>query len=56
MDMVHEQTKDKETILKVTKDGLQRIKICQSPFLVVQKKNLPPRTDSVDLRQLNPIH
>ena len=55
MDMVNEQTKDKETILKVIKDGLQRMKICQTSFLLVQK-NLPPRTDSVDLRQLNPIH
>ena len=55
MDMAIEQTKHKETILKVIKDGLQRVKICQTPFLVVQK-NLPPCTGSVDLKQLNPIH
>ena len=55
MDMVNEQTKYKGTILKVIKDGLRRMKICQALFLVLQK-NLPPRTGSVDLRQLNPIH
>ena len=55
MDMVNEQTKQKETILKVIKDGLQRMKICQATFLVAQK-NLPPRSGSVDLRQLNSNH
>ena len=55
MDMVNKQTKHKETILKVVKDGLQRMKICQAAFLVVQK-TLPPRTGFVDLMQLNPIH
>ena len=55
MDMVNEQTKHKETILKVIKDGLQRVKICQAAFSVVQK-NLPSHTGSEDLRQLNPIH
>ena len=55
MDMINEQTKHKETILNVIKDGLQRVKIYQAPFFVVQK-NLPSRTGSVDLRQLNPIH
>ena len=55
MHMVNEQTKHKETILKVIEDGLQRMKICQAAFLVAQK-NLPPRSGSVGLRQLNPNH